>query len=1169
MDGLKIIKHIHYHIVKKYNEGHVWCIDEIISLTLATIFPYPHKSIDHKNTPCGNIEDVCNVLNGYLGRSKKLRQEIETYSYESLKQYFNDKLVTNLSWNTKIYIVNQLNIASSIENNGFISIRYPQTGCDAVLKTYKEFEVLESSGYGNVEYMPVLQVDKLDENDSVSVEDAPANKISTPDNVILQQVVTTTESLNAKKIESTNTPNTLKTLEKTPRIEKGNNKIDLSPDVVLNPEEEKLNSVWENIGYDETKMPYVWKLRISHNNYKRLKECLINCIKSLPSGYGVLPSFIRKHCIKLFVYVAEWYKWEFDGSNDAFLDFSKNINPKLIWSNSPQLWRDLFLYKVNVNNASEFSIYALGGIPLQLASGDKLNKLFNIISAKDEYEIDDDIETIFITKNKAIKQSLVSEKGSLNEYVSLLLSTENHSSLFSKEDAENELVKRFLEYLENGKSINKSLKSCLKEEWRFYTFDGDSECNLSFRVKIGNIKDGCNLSANCMKNDVQRFNLCIENSRSVIGESRQDGPFVRFTKKDDFFIGWSCSNTLRLNSATNNVNVVVYKNTCGDTPEIIQTYSIGDEFLEIYSLEDSYGWTTKKNNNVAKAVLFPLDKYIIKGDTDFEIKYINQQVWGFCRILDNITLVDSENKEYHLFKKANIDIVLSRWSDGVIRYKNATQPLVKYSKEEVEYDVNLFVGYPNVAKVVIYNSSEKKEKRYQELGLDDKKIDTYFIQGEEGRTVFNSNSLPKLGFFVLEVIHKDTDTKELLKCFFLPADFIERKLEEKKILFKDHYNIDSVLASDVLLEKKRSKFVYSDSDEFVDCEYVSFDIKTKKGDKIELDICRPIKQRDLLYDDFFFKKYVDEKKELYIPQILKDRYSLRIFDENGVRRLDFKNVNWFEDYNLIWGKKTRLVQEKVIIYDYKIPDGNDEMEYNGKYNYFSWIIGSDSNPQPCGYYDAIKSGSPVMIFQSLKEVSAPCHYFRPKYNVDYKELGNFDISLRRCYEIASEFRIPFSQFPPLSKIAYANMDVKNNDCKLFLDCFSSEYKSLTKEDYAELHRFAHEFGFEWFLMPKFLWRRCGIRKEFLKELLKSSPFVTNTTRYYFNKIVDIIVDNKINLSNLAGLNNTGILMFIRGYKKEQILKIKTKDRIKIIKELYNNNKIFFELYNTLRGKIIK
>ena len=87
--------------------------------------------------------------------------------------------------------------------------------------------------------------------------------------------------------------------------------------------------------------------------------------------------------------------------------------------------------------------------------------------------------------------------------------------------------------------------------------------------------------------------------------------------------------------------------------------------------------------------------------------------------------------------------------------------------------------------------------------------------------------------------------------------------------------------------------------------------------------------------------------------------------------------------------------------------------------------------------------------------------------------------------------------------------------------------------------------------------------------MKSSPFVTNTTRYYFNKIVDIIVDNKINLSNLAGLNNTGILMFIRGYKKEQILKIKTKDRIKIIKELYNNNKIFFELYNTLRGKIIK
>ncbi len=1182
MDGSKIIKHIHYHIVKKYNEGHVWCIDEIISLTLATIFPYPHKSIDHKNTPCGNIEDVCNVLNGYLGRSKKLRQEIETYSYESLKQYFNDKLVTNLSWNTKIHVVNQLNIASSIENNGFISIRYPQTGCDAVLKIYKDFEVLESSGYGNVEYMPVLQVDKLGENDSVSVEDAPVNKISTPDNVILQQVVTTSlsESLNAKKIESTNTPNTLKTLEKTPSIEKGNNKIDLSPAVVLNPEEEKLNLLWEKIGYDEAKMPYVWKLQIPYRLYCDLKEALQSTFKVVKQS-----TLLNNHCEKIFVYVAEWFKWEYQPGcqSNAFSDLGvKNISGK-VWE-SLNKWQN-FRYSGETNDIHLYSIYALGGFPLlAILKSDRIDNLFECLLHEDDIDVlTESLLKVIPGLSDAFRQSLADgELGSWSKYIQALCDRPELLYADCDKDA-NEYVMHFYERLENGR--RESIGKVIKPQWIFYTSSDSDNITGDIVVKIGKDRgNGC-IAAEIVKSEKDQLYIGIECQNEIIN-------FRKYSKTSDCkrFVGWgTISNRIRgyIEDLSQTISLCKYDTNLlqPSKGEIITTFDLGHKYIEVYATDDGSGWTTlrefKKNT---KAVLFPSEAYDIVGNTsNLQNKIIGNVSWSICEILEVVQLIDKETgKVYNLYQEGEVSVRLVPRTE-IIKYHDPSKALIKCFIDGKDEYLPLMMGIPTGKAIKIYPNKSREDNFA--LKFKDSNVIAEYTQNRRRCTLTENDTF---GVISLDLCVKSNGVvyNYKNKYFFIPANCIRRDVTNNKIIF------------DGLAGRKVCKVQYDDEEIFLETNYyedngstyqiddtIKFRIYDTETDYIEVDIYRPILYRELSLNGNVIKRYndiINNEQKISLPYILREDFNLRIFDKDGVNYPShFRNMRWFplgrpqnaiqqcDEFSIYLYANRQIKNEETGVLDI----GSKGVE---QYRFYYWKV--DNETQPCFIetsYDKEKQRLIIptecltnggLIFQSLNNCT-PRHYVTPIYaDNNWILLTNppySDPLIYKCYKIAVAHKVPFTQFYPLHRAVTSLTTLR----ALYDNVMADKNFSKT-EGFAELHRFANEFCFEWILLPQGFWRKAD--KQQVVKLLQHSSFIQNSTdKQLLRRFVEIYLNTKLQDGvQVRKQNIARTFRYMRGMKdvkKDPQMIPASIENVEAIKCLYESNEWINDLLVVLEN----
>ncbi len=1190
MDSSKIVKHIHYHIIKKYNEGHVWCVDEIISFALVAIFPYPLKSIDHKNTPYGTIKDVCNILNGYLGRSKKLRQEIETYSYESLKQYFNDKIVTTLSCNTKKNIVNQLNIASSIENNGFISIKYSQAGCDAVLKTYKEFEVLESLSYGNVEYMPVLQVDKQDENDSVIVEDTLANKISTPDKTTPQQEGTKSlsESSNVKGFESnghTKSSKTLKNQEETPCIEKGNNKTDLSLAVVLNPEEEKLNSLWEHIGYDETKMPYVWTLRISYKNYNGLKECLINCIKSLQMGYGVLLNFIRKHCIKLFVYVAEWYKWEYNSDNPNPLTcLGINGDTKTIWENLDR-WSE---FRYNCHGAGDrmhqHSIFALGGFPLKYIKegtrGDKFDAVLESILNHSETKTIVDKLNDTINLSDALKQSSYDCNGSWHKFIEEI--AEDPYSLYNEEDRNNEYVEFFYNRLENGR--RKNVNNAIRCGWILYTMPDSEDITGDIVILIGKEKDEGNITAEAIKSNDEDLYIGIECQKEIL-------KYRRYSKNEDntMYVGWgSTSNRFRgyVEDLSQEVTLNIYQLNKIEPGKgkLLKSFNFGEDFIVLYATEDGYSWSNLpeyKGKNNAKVLFFPTDRYEVIGESPtLQKKRINGSEWALCEVVDSIQLNERKtSKKHNIYCEGEMTVKVPL-KTSIIKYFGAESSLVRCVVNDDEIYLPLMIGIPKKKPITLY----PKGTNDKEVSLDFDNVCAEYTRNRERRRLTN-NSSPGIMTLCISTSTKNGVVYEYnnRKYYYLPSGCLERNLKLYRIYFNNIENPVYRVLPNEKVEKVGKNYYQDNPDEYSVNDTIRFRIYSNETEYVELDIYRPIKRRELCFNNIFLEDELNYDR-IRVPYNLRDKFSLRIFDETGVRKpTDFKNQRWFK-YGHPKDAGLKCGEYDIYLYENDKKNGN-VLKVNGnidQYKFYYWSIEYETEPELLDVsYNASKQeltipmdkldGDKGMIFQSLK-ACFPRHYVTPFYgNQRWDNMANKTYSdnlVLKCCNIAMEHSVPFTQFPPLcntiKNIAWLQT--------LFINIMK-DGKFRNKGWLANLHRFANEFCFEWALLPKIFWTKsmnegldspCRINRELVIKFLQSSNFITNLDdKYLYGRFLDQYLRHDLPKFPRGKIAN--ILKYMRGSEKKkdpQMIPV-SENNIKTLEYIYGQEFEIKELYKII------
>lgn len=1133
MNESRIIKSIKFHAIKHLLDGEYWHIDKLFAYAVAIIYPFIDQ-VKYDNQS-GSIKQFVKVLSKFLRTSKS--KNLDVLSFDGLVSFFISEFCPTVTDSLKKECLSEsISLIAAIGADGFISWRGKTEVYNSIVNTYENDAYLH--GYGYETYNPPIA-----EDEKSDIEELLPNQV----------------------VEVVNVP----------KIKKA--RQCMSNGVKETEEEKVLNKLWrEKIFGDHYKecMPYVWKLQIPYRLYCELKEALQSVFKVVKQS-----TLLNNHCEKIFVYVAEWFKWEYQPGiqNNAFTDLDKNITRtqvtyvcKKIWNNLSK-WQN-FRYSGEFNEIHLYSIYALGGFPLRaIFKSYKIDSLFECLLQEDDVDIlTDSLLKVIPGLSDAFRQSLTIEKGSWKQFIQAMCDCPD--SLYADIDKiDNEKVKYFYERLENGR--RESVDKAIKYYWIFYTSPDCEDITGDLIVEVGrNKKDKSNGSvvAEVLNSKDEQLYIGIECQNEIIN-------YRKYSRTHDGkrYVGWGTpSNRMRgyIEDLSQPINVCKYNisQLQAGKGEKVKSFDLGHKYIEVYATDDGSGWTTlrefKKNT---KAVLFPSEAYNIVGNTsNLQNKIIGNVSWSICEILEVVQLIDKETgKIYNLYQEGEVSVRLVPRTE-IIKYSDASKTLIKCSINGQEEYLPLMMGIPTGKSIKIYPSKSREDNFA--LKFKDSNVKAEYTQNRQRCTLSENDTF---GIISLDLCVKSNGVvyNYKNKYYFIPANCIRRDVINNKIIF------------DSLAGRKVCKVQSDDEEIFLETSYyedngstyqiddtIKFRIYDTETDYIEVDIYRPILYRELSLNGNVIKRYndtINNEQKISLPYILREDFNLRIFDKDGVNYPShFRNMRWFplgrpqnaiqqcDEFSIYLYANRQIKGEKIGVLDI----GSKGVD---QYKFYYWKVDNETQPSFIETsYDKEQQRLVVptecltnggLIFQSLNDCT-PRHYVTPIYaNNNWILLTNPpypDSLIYKCYKIAVTHKVPFTQFYPLHRAI-----ISLTTLRALYDNVMADKNFSKTEGFAELHRFANEFCFEWILLPRGFWRRAN--KQQVVKLLQHSSFIQNSTdKQLLRRLVEIYLNTKLqDGAQVRKQNIARTFRYMRGMKRDPQMIPASIENVEAIKCLYESN----------------
>ena len=1128
MNESRIIKSIKFHAIKHLLDGEYWQVDKLFSYVAAIVYPFIDQ-VKYDNQS-GSIKQFVKVLSKFLRTSKS--KNLDVLSFDGLVSFFISEFCPTVTDSLKKECLSEsISLIAAMGADGFISWRGKTEVYNSIVNTYENDAYLH--GYGDETYnTPIAEVEKSD------IEELLSNQVMDVVNV--------------------------------PKIKKA--RQCMSNGVKETEEEKVLNKLWrEEIFGDHYKecMPYVWKLQIPYRLYCELKEALQSVFKVAKQS-----TLLNNHCEKIFVYVAEWFKWEYQpgSQNNAFTDLDKNITRAQVTSACKKIWDNLskwqnFRYSGESNDIHLYSIYALGGLPLlSIQKSYKIDSLFDtILSNSDDLDaVIESLDKVISGNSDAFRQSLTKKQGSWKQFIQALCDCPD--SLYTDEDKhENELVKHFYERLENGRRA--SVEKAINHFWIFYTSPDCEEITGDIIVEVGrNKKDsksnGC-VAAEVLNSNEDQLYIGIECQNEIIN-------YRKYSRTHDGkkYVGWGTpSNRMRgyIEDLSQPINVCKYNisQLQAGKGEKVKSFELGNKYIELYATEDGSGWTTLREcQGNAKAVFFPSGIYDIVGDiSNLQNKVIGEDIWSLCEFSEGITLKNKQTgKEYNLYQEGKISVKITPKTD-VIKYYDSSRSLIKCFINGQEQYLPLLMGVPS-GRCIVFHDEDKANIRFRD-------IEAEYIQNHSRNQLLKMS--PKPGLITLDI--KQHNFKR--KYIYLPKDAIKRNLESETIIFDNLAEVIKIeyvspngdielLSSNVYKDVNLEQLNLVDTIEDV----IQFRFYMTELDFIELDVYRPINCRELSLANRVIKRYndndIDNKERIKLPYILRDKFGLKVFDKFGVKNISsFRDFQWFipastiqvcDEFDMYMYIDRQVKNEPIGVLDIG-PRGWDQ------YKFYYWSVDMNEPPQQVTTsYDYEKKHLIVsteliqnkkgLIFQSL-EGCAPRHYVKAICGVTGRTNSKELVELAyKCYKMAILHNVTFTLFDPL-KMVVENIE----DLRDFYKLAVADKSCSKAEIYKNLHKLANEFGFEWFLLPHRFWRRTSIDKEQAMKFLQSSNFIrTSIDKQLVGRFLTIYLNQ--NLKEGVQVRKQSIaktFRYMRGLKKDPQMIPASKENVEAIKCLYESN----------------
>ncbi|MEE0236940.1 MAG: hypothetical protein UD961_12405 [Bacteroidales bacterium] len=1135
MNESRIIKSIKFHAIKHLLNGEYWQVDKLFAYAAAIIYPFVDQvKFDNQS---GTIKNLVKILTKFLRNSKS--GNLELLSFDGLVCFFISEFCPTINYSIKKECLSEsITLIASINEDGFISWGGKTEVYNSIVNIYEKDAYLHE--YGVESYY----ITKDDDN-----------------------------STNSNKSFSS------KEIIKTPMVKKERKYV-----TFLNKETEEekvLNQFWrEKIFGEHYKecMPYVWKLQISNSLYRELKEILHSAFKVVKQSV-----LLDNHSEKIFVYVAEWFKWEYQpgSQNNAFTDLGiRNISGKL-WE-SLNKWQD-FRYSGEANDINLYSIYALGGFPLlAILKSDRIDSLFECLLHEDDPDVlIESLLRVIPGLSDAFRQSLAdNEDGSWSRYIQAMI--DQPEMLYADCDkCTNEFVKHFYERLENGR--RESVVKAIKHNWIFYTAPDSEEITGDIILNIGKDNSAGCVSAEIIKSEVDLLYIGIECQDEIVN-------YRKYSKTRDCkrFIGWgTTSNRIRgyIEDLSQTIHLCKYNTELlqPSEGETITAFELGNKYIEVYATDDGSGWTTlrefKKNT---KAVLFPSDVYDIIGNTStIQNKIIGNSAWSLCEILEVVQLIEKgSGKIYNLYQEGEITVRVTPRTD-IIKYCDTSRSLIKCLINGQEEYYSLMMGIPTGKSIKIYPNKSKEDNF--SVKFKDSNVKAEYTQNRQRKILDNNETF---GIISLDLNAKNNGVVYSYnnKYFFIPSNCIQRDVLNNKIIFNNlsGRKVSRIQHDDTEISLETNYYV-DDGSIYQHDDTIKFRIYDTDTDYLEVDIYRPILYRELNLNGNVIKRYNDTiqgEQKISLPYILRNKFSLRIFGKEGVNYItNFRNIRWF---NLGQPQYTSRQCDEFDIYLYANRQVKGEkigtLDIGSKgidqYKFYYWDVSNET--KPCiieTSYDnekqrliipteCLKNGG--MIFQSLNGC-CPRHYVTPIYaKTHWTLLTNpvySDNIIYKCFKTAVEHKVPFTQFYPLHRAV-----MNTTTLRALYDNFMSDKNLCNTEGYVQLHRFSNEFSFEWILLPQSFWRK--VNKQQAIKFLQHSCFIQNSAdRQLLRRLVDIYLNIKLQDGiQVRKQNIAKTFRYMRGMKKDpQIIPV-SDESVETIKCLYESSEWINDLLVVLENK---
>lgn len=911
------------------------------------------------------------------------------------------------------------------------------------------------------------------------------------------------------------------------------------------------NSIYKSCNFNEC-FPYVWKLKISPDQYETLQRCLK--IVFAGAERRVKSKLLKTFSKQLIIYVAEWYRREFEGRNDnAWESIGLDNEAEWLWTNDSVLqqdkWSHLICSTEETTTRWQKSLYLLGGLPLKYRS-QKLEAIYDGI-----FEAIENGDAQFYgdheLNSRASRESLNHPNGSLRLFANSIL---NNEYPFSDEDMETEVVIEFIRRIEEGRQ--RKMRKKFRLVWIVRENEYSNEMTRTLRLSLKPEYNGqCHKYISTKRleewgiansDEISSFTLRMSFNNSddrydiMRYSNRFNGTFSAWTRQqyiDIHNIPAYYIDTIYLYVAYECNNSVVEKKieslpSTNDTKDYVVLYPTG-----IYN-----EWSNERSIGKMCAVVCRDNVQFIEDSTPHNFKYFVGEKSS-----------DSDGRYiFHQFTDVCNLIVDGREID--LRCNTGEKVVIKVSAEKYSNDIAMENGH-----LVFHEGESSKQipivfgERCIKVYSVENNNSQHLLEKSDYELEFKQNSYsfqewtetehPNQGMVTLRVKTAEGAVCRL-DCYYFHITnyknaFVKRNVKEHTISFtKELESLVECNIKGITRTVKNNEFC----DEKIESnEPKSETISFKVGDDdkfLIIPVYRPYYRRILYQNGEFLSAKYNWVDKFDAQIILKDNLTIKEFSEKGVKKttpghlayLSFTHNDW---KNAVTSEKATVDNHSFDGISYMLAKNGERISINPKYkddyNFYFWDLSLENDPQKLElcYSDNIREGkSPQLfidfkqedkerhgiIFQSLKEGNPPRYWAWIENNIN-KDIDEEKLQIK-CFNVAKEHKVYFHMFWPLMELV-----VDNNKLNRFFFKYAENNK-MTDVEYAAFHRMAEEYKFDWNFLCRYSWINRfedpdidpERRKKVLLNLFKSNPMImpkSSNERIAYNHILDVYFDCNI------------------------------------------------------------